>query len=500
MDSPGRHPPMTANPATAPRRSLPLVAGALHAAVFVAWMVAFLAALLLEYAPHASLWFPPAAVSFAALLVLGARALPVLWLCCALATVLADRMYGEYAEPAALAVAALGFALAHTAAYALPAMLLRRFAWGAAAPTTPAKVTLFLLGGLAGSGLAALGGAASLRAAGLVGADWPGLLAPWWIGDYAGLLTLGPLAAVALNRGAAAAGLPERSGKLRFGAPTPIGGLGRSWLAKLVLLLGGSAGLLVAATLVEQPQTLIFCLFAALVVQLWIVHSEPELGVLLAIAAFTVLLVAATTVLGLGEHALILQFVLITLAANSYFGLAVPALYGDNERLRRLVTHDPLTGALSRRIFEEAARAAIAAARRRGEPVVLVMVDVDRLKEINDGAGHAAGDAALRAVADTCAGHARPGDLIGRLSGDEFAVLLPGAAMAEAAGVVQAMRDALADLPAGPAGPVTASFGLSALEPGDDGYDSLLARADRAMYAVKPGRGRRIGHALDTVG
>lgn len=483
---------MMAPLATRTGRSLVLPTAALHAAVFAAWMAAFLAAWLLEYAPHASLWFPPAAVTFAALLVLGARALPVLWLCCALATVLADRMYGQHAAAGALALAAVGFALVHTAAYALPAVLLRRFAWGAAAPTTPAKVTLFLLGGLAGAVLAGLGGAVSLRMAGLLGpGEWLPLLAPWWIGDYAGLLTLGPLAAVALNRSAAAAGLPASAGRLRFGAPAPIGGLGRSWLVKLLLLLCGSAGLLAAATVVPQPQPVIFCLFAALVVQLWIVHSEPELGVLLAIAAFTVLLVAATTVLGLGEHALILQFVLITLAANSYFGLAVPALYGDNERLRRLVTHDPLTGVLSRRIFEESADAAIAAARRRGAPAVLVMVDVDRLKEINDSAGHAAGDAALRAVAGTCAGLVRPGDLIGRLSGDEFAVLLPGAAMAEAAGIVQAMREALADLPAGPAGVVTASFGLSALEPGDDGYASLLARADRAMYAVKPLRGGR---------
>ncbi|MBX3726639.1 MAG: diguanylate cyclase [Xanthomonadales bacterium] len=490
---------MASTPADA-RPGIRAIALALHVAVFAAWLLAFLAAWLLEYAPHASLWFPPAAVSFAALLVLGMRALPVLWLAGALATVLADRMYDQNAEPGVLALAALGFAAVHTAAYAIPAMLLRRFAWGASAPTTPAKITLFLLGGLLGSGLAALGGALSLRLTGLIEPDqWLPLLAPWWIGDYAGLLTLGPLAAVTLNRAAVAAGLPERAGKLRFGAPAPIGNLGRTWLLKVLLLLGGSAALLAASALVEQPQTLIFCLFAALVVQLWIVHSEPEMGVLLAIAGFTVLLVGATAVLELGEHALVLQFVLITLAANSYFGLAVPALYGDNERLRRLVTHDTLTGALSRRFFEEGARAAIAVARRRGEPVVLVMVDVDRLKEINDGAGHAAGDAALLRVASTCAAHVRPGDLIGRLSGDEFALLLPGAAMAEAAGIVHAIRGALADLPLGPAGPVTASFGLSALESGDDGYDSLMVRADRAMYAVKPGRGERHAQVLEAI-
>lgn len=99
-----------------------------------------------------------------------------------------------------------------------------------------------------------------------------------------------------------------------------------------------------------------FALFVVVVIQLWIVHTHGTVHTLVAIAAFSLLVALATPLLALGPHALALQFAMISLAANSYFGLAVPGLYADNTRLRHALVLDPLTGALSRAGFMEQAR------------------------------------------------------------------------------------------------------------------------------------------------
>lgn len=470
----------------------------LQATIVLAWLGTFLLGWLLEYAEHASLWFPPAAITFAALLVLGARALPALWLACLAGTVLTDLVYGSAANSTQLALSALVFAAVHTGAYALPAWLLRRQAGAAGAFTTPRRVTVFLLGGVAASGLAALAGGHGLALVGMIPAEAVnGLLAPWWIGDYAGLLTLGPLAALALGRLAIATGAVDRNGRFGLTGDAGHGPGGRRLLLKLLLLLGTGLAIVLAASMVEHPDVIIFTLFTAVVIQLWIVHTESELGALAGVAAFTLLLVAATALLGLGDQATTLQFVLITLAANSYFGLAVPALYGDNQRLRQLLTHDALTGALNRPFFEDAVREAIAAARRQHREAALVMVDLDRLKAMNDRHGHAAGDAALRALARACSAGQRPGQLFGRLGGDEFALFLPDADGDAALACVAGIRAALGQARPGLPEPVTASFGIAALAPEQASYEALLAHADLAMYTDKadgerpPGRGVR---------
>lgn len=459
-----------------------LTGALVHGALLAIWLGAFLASALLEYAPHASLWFPPAAITFSALLVLGWRALPVLWLACLLSALITDRLYAQALTPAGIALSGLVFALTHTGAYGSVALILRRLAWDASPLTTLRKVTVVLIGGAVASGLAALLGAWGLSLTGMIAVqEVPGLLAPWWIGDYAGLLTLGALATVGLVRLAGAAGLAVPEGIQYFSRHHRGPGLTASSGLKLLTLLGSSALVLLGAALFPEKETLLFLLFVAIVVQLWIVHTETELCALIGIALFSLLLVIATTALDLDAQALMLQFVLISLAANSYLGLAVPSLYNDNERLRLLLTHDVLTGALSRAFFEERARDGVESARRRGESAVLVMIDLDNLKKINDHSGHAAGDTALRTLAQTCQRHLQPGQILGRLSGDEFAIFLPRATAIRAQARIDAIRHELAHA----SHPISASFGIAELAAGEESYETLLGRADRAMYREK---------------
>ncbi len=461
----------------------------MHTGLLLLWLACFHAAWLLEYAPHASLWFPPAAATLAGFAVLGLRAWPVLLIACAVATFTTSAHYEMTLGIGDLLWASAAFAAAHTGTYGLAGLAMRMLVQGATGASTMLRgVTVLLLGGAVAAALAAVTGAGALVLTGMLdAADMPALLVPWMIGDYAGLIALAPLLILGLRLLAERCGMQVHHGLPRIDelpAPDPE----RSAFApKLALLLGLSGAVLaLAAAFPEQP-AVVFALFPAVVIQIWIVHSESAIRALVGIAAFSLLLAAGTAWLGLQQHALALQFAMISLAANSYFGLAVPELYADNARLRHLLTHDVLTGALSRAFFEERARDALEQAQRRGARTSLLMADLDQLKQINDTRGHAAGDAALRAFVVRGRACLRPGDLLGRLSGDEFGVFLPDTGIDEARAVAARMRDALAT-PLGPddrVPPLSASFGIAEPLGPDERYEALLARADAAMYRVK---------------
>jgi diguanylate cyclase (GGDEF)-like protein len=124
------------------------------------------------------------------------------------------------------------------------------------------------------------------------------------------------------------------------------------------------------------------------------------------------------------------------------------------------------------------------------------VLDLDHFKRINDECGHAVGDWVLREVARACASRAREEDVVGRLGGEEFAVLLPGVDAADALLAAEALRGAIARID-GPAGgchlPISASIGVASSKDGSDAYRQLLADADAAMYAAKQAGRNRIG-------
>lgn len=152
---------------------------------------------------------------------------------------------------------------------------------------------------------------------------------------------------------------------------------------------------------------------------------------------------------------------------------------------------DALTLLANRRAFEEELAREVARAVRSGAPLSVVAFDVDRFKAVNDGHGHAAGDAVLRGIAARARAAVRAGDLAARIGGEEFALLLPGAALPGAVELAERLRAAIAAAPvqAGPAAiSVTVSLGCAALEPGEP-PEALLARADARLYEAK-GAGR----------
>ncbi|TWB54307.1 GGDEF domain-containing protein [Nitrospirillum viridazoti] len=155
--------------------------------------------------------------------------------------------------------------------------------------------------------------------------------------------------------------------------------------------------------------------------------------------------------------------------------------------LETLSTTDELTGLLNRRGFQVAFRRELAGARRGGRGGVLVMVDLDGFKRINDMHSHQAGDAYLRMVARTLADHVRAQDIVARLGGDEFAVLLtrvaPDQGMQRAEALSATLHQMALDWQTHSL-PLKASFGCQAYG-ADDREDEVLHRADVLMYQTK---------------
>ncbi|HZD89579.1 MAG TPA: sensor domain-containing diguanylate cyclase, partial [Pseudolabrys sp.] len=172
------------------------------------------------------------------------------------------------------------------------------------------------------------------------------------------------------------------------------------------------------------------------------------------------------------------------------------ALVVDEMELRLVATTDGLTGALNRRAFLAAGARDFARVRRHGEALSCILMDIDHFKRINDTHGHAAGDRALQEVVALLKSGLRDEDYIGRLGGEEFAAILPGADGLAAFAVGERLRQGVMDasLPA-PQGSVqlTISAGIATLSRADASIEDLLRRADKALYAAKTnGRNRLV--------
>ena len=164
-------------------------------------------------------------------------------------------------------------------------------------------------------------------------------------------------------------------------------------------------------------------------------------------------------------------------ALRVFANQATTALYAAEqfEQMRFLADHDPLTNLLNRRSFVQRLDAEVARSRRYTRPLALVVFDLDELKTVNDTQGHAAGDEALKRVADALRATIRSGDNAFRIGGDEFAVILPEAEEHDARAAAQRIADELQ---------LAASFGVAVCG-AECEAGTLLREADDAMYRMK---------------
>jgi diguanylate cyclase (GGDEF)-like protein len=164
-------------------------------------------------------------------------------------------------------------------------------------------------------------------------------------------------------------------------------------------------------------------------------------------------------------------------------------------RWRRIATTDGLTGALNRVGFLTRGQAELERGPERGGGLALLMLDVDHFKSINDQYGHAGGDVALRHLVTVVRNQTRRGDLLGRLGGEEFAILLPAIAAEAAERLAERLlvriaatpaiwRDGLINL--------TVSIGLALATRADRSIEQVIARADDALYRAKEGGRNRV--------
>ena len=157
-------------------------------------------------------------------------------------------------------------------------------------------------------------------------------------------------------------------------------------------------------------------------------------------------------------------------------------------RLRHMASIDGLTGTLNHARFLKVAQRNLVRARRAGQGIVLLMLDIDHFKQINDQFGHPAGDAALKHFVNRLRAGIRDSDVIGRLGGEEFGVMLHGVDKARGFEVAERLRMLVAEAPLRQAGhtiALTVSIGLATSRDTDRSIAQTLARADARLYIAK---------------
>lgn len=189
--------------------------------------------------------------------------------------------------------------------------------------------------------------------------------------------------------------------------------------------------------------------------------------------------------------------IVITVSQAILFTLFILAMTERlNHELKHQSMHDPLTNLFNRRAIEEIGFHQTSLSLRSGQPFTVFMIDVDQFKPINDTHGHAAGDVVLKSVATALRTALRNEDYLCRWGGDEFCVLLPGAAREEAEAIAdriltifQTLNLHVVDIPVR----TNVSIGIASVDQSIGGFDALLEFADAALYEAKrAGRGRYV--------
>jgi diguanylate cyclase (GGDEF)-like protein len=254
--------------------------------------------------------------------------------------------------------------------------------------------------------------------------------------------------------------------------------------------------IIVFSNIIQHVRFWYACISSVISVALCAVCIPHIEGLPLAAASGAVLTLATTAVL-----TLITNYTLEYEQRRSYLRhlreeLRSSALMDANRELNAISNIDPLTGLANRRQLDQFLDTLWPQQRASGQPVGVLMLDIDHFKHFNDRYGHQQGDRCLKVVGESVSEQLRAEDLVARVGGEELLVVLPGADLAEAVRIAERIRAALLrraiQHAASPEGVVTVSIGAAAAAPSDGvTQHDLIAAADEALYAAKAhGRNR----------
>lgn len=446
--------------------------------LLVAWLLLWQLGWLVEYTQHASVWFPVAGFTFASLLLMGITALPAILLGCVLINYLTIMHYQLPISGWALLQSGVLFALAHTLPYMLAAYLLR---WRAARGKRDITrlLVLFILMAALSSLLATVLVISSLVMTGLMpAADVAKTWLPFWIGDMAGVMVWAPFFLSFIHL--------LRPGALYRLVDIPIMGAQRPSI-RYPLRLAITFMLLLCClwfgNMVDSPHSA-FAIFFLAIPHMWIACSETGFFNVSAVALTSLLLVFGVHWLGLMDNVIIYQFAIIIIAANSLFGLALPTLLAHNLQLRKVAYTDSLTQVASRERLIQRANLEMIKASKSEQPLSILAFDIDYFKQINDQFGHSVGDLALQNLCLQVQQQLQPHQLLGRYGGDEFVVILPNMAAAQALALANLLCARLQSVMILDDVPLRISIGATQWRRQDD-FMSWFDRADSALYQAK---------------
>ncbi|MDX5406899.1 MAG: diguanylate cyclase [Chromatiaceae bacterium] len=446
--------------------------------LFLLWLAVWMLGLLVEYTEHASVWFPAAGLTFAALFIVGVQVIPVLLAACVCITYWAGHYYQLNLNFWQLTQAGLMFAIAHILPYYAGARLLRYIALRAAF-----NLPLFVICFLVIAALAALIATALVICALVVSGMLP--LAevsrtwlPFWIGDMAGVIVIAPLFASLLSVLYPA---PKFVLDDVLGPQQRIAS--KQFKYKLLLNISLLSLAMLLAWYADTPESA-FAIFFLVIPHMWIASTEAPFYNAVSVALSSFVIALLVNVLALMDYVMVYQFAINVIAANALFALAVPSLTAANQQLKLVASTDSLTRVASREHLQQRASLEISRSLEQQQPLCLMVFDIDHFKQINDKYGHSKGDEVLQQACLAAQHMLRPTDVIGRYGGDEFVVILPHTEQDVVVAIGQRIIERLKHITLDEQLTVSASFGVAALK-ADDNFRSLFERADAALYRAK---------------
>ncbi|MBC3765059.1 sensor domain-containing diguanylate cyclase [Neptunicella marina] len=446
--------------------------------LLISWVAVWYLSGLVEYTEHASIWFPPAGLTFAIFLIKGWRAIPIIMVAAVIATLWTNTNYDLNLTYSEQIVGGLYFGVAHIIPYFAGS---RFFRW--LTQHNPLSLPHFIVGFLLVAGASSLVATFTVILALIEGGMMPsGALqdtwVPFWIGDMAGVIILAPLFVMALAKI-----YPKVKIKLADIENEYSYEPSASYKYKLLL-----SCLLIVLTMLlswyNHSLNSTFAIFFLVIPQMWIACTEPARASFFSLGIGSLLIVSLVHVLGLIEFGLVYQYAINVIAACALFAIATPVMALDNDMLRLRLATDSLTQVASREHIIKRGKLELQRSQWDNSPLSMLVFDVDHFKEINDKFGHRAGDTALKELCVAAQKSLRPSDTLGRYGGDEFIVILPNTDQKIARQIGTRIMQQAANLALTFPCRLTISVGLAQMDT-KESFDSLFERADKALYLAK---------------